>query len=113
MAEGFTMRPASILRLPIALLLCASGSALAEEKVPGLDKGQDIMKHGLTHDVQLIGWSKDERRYALRVYERPIDGEGFDRDVGAKIAFCRGYLDHAGRPFRGGLSLVLYEGDRQ
>src|SRR3954467_11823454 len=87
----------------LALLLCTSIPALAEEKVPGLDDAQ-----GMTNDVQLIGWSKDEGRYALRVYD--ILPEPFGEE---QPPLCKGYIDHAGKPFRGGLSLVLYEGNQR
>lgn len=95
-----------MLRLPgllLAALALGPVSALAQEAVPGLDTPESM-----THEVQLLGWSKDERRYALRIYD-VLDLGGEEEPP----PFCKGYVDHAGRKFRGGLSFVLYEGEKR
>lgn len=61
------------------------------------------------HDAQVIGWSKDGTRVAVRLYlfepfkPRPAFGEQPP---------CPGYLTHEGNPFRGGLVLLAYERGR-
>jgi hypothetical protein len=86
-----------------ALLVLPAGAALAQEAVPGLDTPKTT-----SHQVQLLGWSKNERRYALRIYDL-LDLAGEEEEP----PFCKGYVDHAGKKYRGGLSFVLYEGDKR
>jgi hypothetical protein len=93
-------------RAPISCLLLSlllSSTALAQKEVPTLDNPQ-----GINHEVQLLGWSKDERRYALRIYDLPIAYE-----AAATEAPCKGYVNHLGKPFHGGLSFTLYEGTKR
>jgi hypothetical protein len=85
------------------LLSLVPSAVLAEEAVPGLDTSQTS-----TLEVQILGWSKDERRYALRVYDL-VDLAGEERAP----PFCKGYVNHAGKKFLGGLSFVLFEGTRR
>jgi predicted secreted protein len=47
--------------------------------------------------LQILGWSADEQRFALRLYDEE-DSEGVEEK-----SFCPGYVDHEGRPFRGSL----------
>jgi hypothetical protein len=92
-----------LLAFSSALLLLLPGTALAKDKVPGLDELE-----ASTQEVQLIGWSQDERRYALRVYDlQDLMGEE------DPPPYCKGYVDHTGKKFRGGLSIVLYEGGKR
>src|SRR5262245_62003734 len=91
--------------LVLALGMCAASPVFADEEVLVLNKPE-----AQTHDVQMIGWSKDESRYALRVYE--LAPEVFDPDL-HKVSFCKGYVDHTGKRFRGGLWLLFYVGNRQ
>jgi hypothetical protein len=85
------------------LLSLAPEAALAQEAVPSLDTPMDS-----SHEVQILGWSKDERRYALRVYDL-LDLAGEEEEPPS----CKGYVDHEGKKFRGGLSFALYEGERR
>ncbi|HEX8438580.1 hypothetical protein [Archangium sp.] len=66
--------------------------------------------------AQLIGWSKDERRFAFRVFERdePFVPGMAEEDTTAdpsrgKDGFCKGYMDHQGKPFHGSLALRVFE----
>lgn len=89
--------------LAVVLLALAPGAAQAEEPVPSLDD-----QKATTLDVQILGWSADERRYALRVYDL-IELFGEEEPPPA----CKGYVDHTGKKFLGGLSFVVYEGSRR
>lgn len=89
--------------LAAVLLALAPEGAWAEEPVPSLDD-----QKATTLDVQILGWSADERRYALRVYDLI---EVFDEEDGPPA--CKGYVDHTGKKFLGGLSFVVYEGSRR
>jgi hypothetical protein len=80
-----------------------ASAALAQQAVPVLDNPK-----GINHEVQLLGWSKDERRYALRIYDLDIAYE-----AAATSEPCKGYVNHLGKPFYGGLSFALYEGMKQ
>jgi hypothetical protein len=61
------------------------------------------------HDAQVIGWSSDGRRVAVRLYliepftPRPAFGE---------LPPCEGYVNHEGNAFRGGVVLLAYERGR-
>jgi hypothetical protein len=93
-------------RAPISCLLLSlllSSTALAQSEVPALDNPQ-----GINHEVSVLGWSKDERRYALRIYDLPIAYE-----AAATEEPCKGYVNHLGKPFYGGLSFTLYEGTKR
>lgn len=86
-----------------ALLALTPSAALAEEKVPGLDN-----EKATTNEVQILGWSADEKRYALRVYDlKELFGDEEPPPA------CKGYVDHKGQKFLGGLSFVLYEGGKR
>lgn len=61
------------------------------------------------HTAQLIGWSADEKRFALRLYLR--DAAISDRKDDEPIA-CPGYTDNEGNPLRGGLVVLVYERGR-
>jgi hypothetical protein len=52
--------------------------------------------------LEILGWSSDEQRFALRVYDdtsSPGDSE----------KSCPGYVNHKGNPFTGSLKLGVYE----
>jgi len=61
------------------------------------------------HDAQVIGWSGDGKRFAVRLYfvdpftPRPAWGE---------LPPCEGYVNHEGNAFRGGVVLLAYERGR-
>jgi hypothetical protein len=59
------------------------------------------------HGAQLIGWSSDETRFALRLYTRSPSARG-EREP----EFCEGYVNGEGHPFRGSLAVLVYEGGR-
>jgi hypothetical protein len=87
-----------------ALFSLSPGTAMSAEPVPGLDD----QKARTTLEVQVLGWSADEQRYALRVYDLT---ELFGDEAGPPA--CKAYVDHKGEKFLGGLSFVLYEGPRR
>jgi hypothetical protein len=61
------------------------------------------------HDVQIVGWSADERRFAVRLYLRdPFLPRQFLDDP----LPCEGYVNHEGNPFLGGVVLLVYERGR-
>jgi hypothetical protein len=95
------MRRASLLWF--TSLWLASSTAFAQKPVPGLDNPQ-----GVNLDVQVLGWSKDEKRYALRIYDLEVSYE-----AAATSDLCPGYVNHEGKKFHGGLSFALYEGDKR
>ncbi|HEX8700145.1 MAG TPA: hypothetical protein VF815_14970 [Myxococcaceae bacterium] len=61
------------------------------------------------HEAQIIGWSADERRFAVRLYVR--EAAHLERKDG-EIAACEGYLTHEEHPLRGGMVLLAYERSR-
>ncbi|WP_224368581.1 hypothetical protein [Hyalangium versicolor] len=87
----------------LALLLFASSAVLA--------KGNPALKSSVSPDapadLQLIGWSKDEKRFAVRIYSL-TDNES--DDLNEPPPYCPGYMDHRGKKFRGGLRFQLYDG---
>lgn len=100
---------------PLSLAVCVLTlflvtPALAGARDPVLGMGTEPPR------VQLIGWSKDERRIAFRVYTRHVS---FEENIGSEVTrvdplrgedgYCKGYVDHEGRPFRGGLELAVFE----
>jgi hypothetical protein len=97
--------PCPLASLSALLLLLASNPSPADDTLPSLDDAQT-----LTHEVQVLGWSKDERRFALRVYEvfELEEEEGTE-----EIPYCEGYVDSSAKTFRGGLSILLYEGSKR
>ncbi|MFL5347803.1 MAG: hypothetical protein ACJ8AT_23690 [Hyalangium sp.] len=87
----------------LALLLLASSAALARGKPsPRLGDTPDTLD-----DLQLVGWSKDEKRFAVRVYNR-TDPAG--DALSEPEPYCPGYVDHRGKKFRGGLMLQSHDG---
>jgi hypothetical protein len=73
--------------------------------------------------VKALGWSKDEQRIAFQVYswlngtyeahqwddpegEEPVTDEESEPGPGR---FCKGYVNHQGKPFRGSLVVPVYE----
>jgi hypothetical protein len=97
----------SLAWIPVLVLLASShglaedsGSAPKEDPIPSLD---DPHAKG-RYSVEIIGWSKDERRYALRVYRRADIN-----DLDGEFPYCKGYIDTRGEKFSGSLSLLLYE----
>jgi hypothetical protein len=87
----------------LALLLLTSTAALARGKVaPKVDDSPEVLE-----DLQLVGWSKDEQQFAVRVYARTDpDGDALREPE----PYCPGYVDHRGKKFRGGLMLQSHDG---
>lgn len=88
-----------------ALCVCALLFVLpAHAAEDPLTKGQD------DHVAQVLGWSADEKRFALRLYVHvPLTSD----QVGKETAFCEGYDDPEGNPLRGGVFVLAYEGSRR
>jgi hypothetical protein len=82
-----------------ALLLALPAHAARDPLAQGLED----------HEAQVIGWSADERRFAVRLYLR--DAADFERKDDEIVA-CEGYVTHEGHPLRGGLVLLAYERGR-
>ena len=61
------------------------------------------------HEAQVIGWSADEKRYALRLYLRESTLHERKDD---EIIACEGYVTHEDHPLRGGMVLLAYERGR-
>jgi hypothetical protein len=56
--------------------------------------------------LQVVGWSSDEQRLVVRLYEL----EEVDPSMGDdEESLCPGYVNHEGNKFRGSLQLVVYE----
>jgi hypothetical protein len=50
--------------------------------------------------LQVIGWSADEQRFAVRLYTDEIS----DLELEVQdIPFCPGYVNHEGKKFRGSM----------
>jgi hypothetical protein len=59
--------------------------------------------------AQVIGWSSNEKRFALRLYVRaPPAPPHMEQEPEP----CEGYVNSEGNPFRGSLSVLAYEGTR-
>jgi hypothetical protein len=86
---------------------------------PSLAKEESVASGSYSFKVQLIGWSQDEQRFALRVFSEPevFEGIGSDDEDDKKPkdpwmgedGFCKGYVDHQGKPFSGSLALHVFE----
>jgi hypothetical protein len=87
----------------LALVLLCSGGALARGRAaPKVDDASDVVE-----DLQLIGWSQDEQRFALRVYDlADLDGD----DLSEPPPYCPGYVDLRGKKFRGSVMLQAHDG---
>ncbi|EAU62582.1 hypothetical protein STIAU_6707 [Stigmatella aurantiaca DW4/3-1] len=59
--------------------------------------------------AQVMGWSQDEKRFALRLYVR-VQRPGQEGQTAPEA--CEGYVTPEGNPFHGSLSLLAYEGTR-
>ena len=86
----------------LALLLLTSTAALAKSKAPARPPAAPEMPP----DFQIIGWSKDEKRFAARVYDLDMENNELDEPP----PYCPGYVSHRGKKFRGALRLQLFDG---
>jgi hypothetical protein len=57
-------------------------------------------------ELSVIGWNAEETAFAARVYNHAEAMGEMDEEM---LPVCRGYIDHRGKPFKGSLSLVVYE----
>lgn len=126
------LRFASLLGACTLALLLGS-SALAEEPSLSKDDKQKLAQSDIAQGserpvVQLIGWSPDEQRYAFRVFsheEEDLDMappedvkaaeevEKYNAERQDKDGFCKGYVDHQGKRFKGALQLIVFERDQR
>ena len=67
-------------------------------------------------EAQLIGWSEDEQRFVFRVYADATESESMNTGEEkpkdpwrGKDGFCKGYVNHEGKPFKGSLELQVFE----
>jgi hypothetical protein len=60
--------------------------------------------------LQVVGWSADEQRFAVRRFELEEGDPSMGDD---EESFCPGYVDHEGKKFRGALKLAVYEKGKQ
>jgi hypothetical protein len=86
----------------LALLLLTSTAALAKGKAPSKAPAAPDMPD----DLQIIGWSKDEKRFAVRLYDLDVETNELDEPP----PYCPGYVNHRGKKFMGALRLQLFEG---
>ena len=108
------MRQLSLARFPcvcvLSLLLAAPALAGAKDKKLVLGEGSDAPT------AQLIGWSQDEQRFVFRVYSVHYGSEDLDTEEDepkdpwrGKDGFCKGYVDHEKKPFKGALEFQVFE----
>ena len=112
------MRPHSRLWFPcvcvMTLLLAVPALAGAKDK-----KDKRVLGEGVgSREAQLIGSSEDEQRFVFRVYADATGADALSSEVeeeepkdplrGAD-GFCKGYVNHEGKPFRGSLELQVFD----
>jgi hypothetical protein len=90
--------------LLLALLLLTSNAALAKGKA----SAKAPVAPEMPNDLQIIGWSKDEKRFAVRLYELDVENNELDEPP----PYCPGYINHKGKKFMGGLRFQLFEGPK-
>ncbi|HLK99796.1 MAG TPA: hypothetical protein VK539_04390 [Myxococcaceae bacterium] len=90
--------------IPRLLSLCVLVLAL-----PALAAKDPLAQGTEDHEAQIIGWSADEKRFAVRLYLR--DAAHQERKDNEIIA-CEGYVTHEEHPLRGGMVLLAYERGR-
>jgi hypothetical protein len=84
------------------LVLAIPASAAAAAKDPLAQGTED-------HEAQVIGWSADEKRFAIRLYVRE---SALHERKDDEIVACEGYTTHEEHPLRGGMVLLAYERGR-
>ncbi|XXF80024.1 hypothetical protein P2318_09805 [Myxococcaceae bacterium GXIMD 01537] len=97
-----------------ALSLFLVTPARAGEGDPLLGRGTEPPQ------AQVIGWSKDEQRFAFRVFANnaPFEMGMGDEDkptdpLRGEDGFCKGYVNHQGKPFLGSLELRVVEAGKK
>jgi hypothetical protein len=89
---------------PLRATLCVCALLLPPAVLAAPDP---LAKDPGDHVAQVIGWSSDETRFALRLYTRSPAPRG-EQDPES----CEGYVTAEGHPFRGSLAVLVYEGGR-
>ena len=108
------MRRLSLARLScvcvLSLLLAAPALAGGKDKKLVLGEGSDPPK------AQLIGWSQDEQRFVFRVYSDHYNADELNAEEDepkdpwrGKDGFCKGYVNHEKKPFKGSLEFQVFE----
>ncbi len=92
-----------------SLLRLISATVLVLLSLPAQASKDPLARGTEDHEAQVIGWSADEQRFAVRLYLR--DPSSFERRDDEPIA-CAGYETHEGKPLRGGIVVLAYEGSR-
>jgi hypothetical protein len=88
------------------LLLSSLGLCALLAALPAHAAKDPLAQGTEDHDAQIIGWSGDGKRFAVRLYfidpfsPRPAFGE---------VPPCEGYVNHEGNAFRGGVVVLAYE----
>jgi hypothetical protein len=95
--------------LPMNPLFASLGLCVLLAALPAHAATDPLAQGTEEHDAQVIGWSGDGKRFAVRLYflEPFTPRESMD-----DVPPCDGYVTHEGNPFRGGLVLLAYERGR-
>lgn len=97
--------------------VCVMSLLLAVPALAGARKKQDKRVLGEGSDpreAQLIGWSEDEERFVFRVYTDTTEGESMNTVENedpwrGENGFCKGYVNHEGKPFKGTLEFQVFD----
>jgi hypothetical protein len=92
---------------------------LAVPALAGARKKQDrrVLGEGSSpREAQLIGWSADEDRFVYRVYTDDTESEDMNTvedepkdPLRGEDGFCKGYVNHEGKPFKGALAFQVFD----
>ncbi len=99
--------------------VCLLSLLLAVPALAGAKKQQDsnVLGEGFDpREAQIIGWSEDEERFVFRVYTDTTEAEEWDAGkveevdpLRGKDGFCKGYVNHEGKPFKGALEFQVFD----
>ncbi|WP_309895821.1 hypothetical protein [Archangium sp.] len=99
--------------------VCVMTVLLAVPALAGARKKQDrrVLGEGSSpREAQLIGWSSDEDRFVFRVYTDDTETEGMNTveeepkdPFRGEDGFCKGYVNHEGKPFKGALAFQVFD----
>jgi hypothetical protein len=99
--------------------VCVMSLLLAMPALAGAKKKQDrrVLGEGSnSREAQLIGWSEDEERFVFRVYTDTTESESMNTEEEepkdpwrGEDGFCKGYVNHEGKPFKGALEFQVFE----
>jgi hypothetical protein len=88
------------------LLTLLAGCAVLLLALPSHAAPDPLAQSKADHDAQIVGWSADETRFAIRLYLR--DTFATRQFLNDPIP-CEGYVNHEGNTFLGGVVLLVYE----